>query len=61
MGACSISSPRTFLYLPGSSVCDDLGKYKKKYLITNCVINRLMSILFSFQSRHFIKLNKSKH
>ena len=32
-----------------------------KYLITNCVINRLMSILFSFQSRNFIKLNKSKH
>ena len=29
-------------------------------LITNCVINRLMSILFSFQSRNFIKLNKSK-
>ena len=32
-----------------------------KNLITNCVINRLMSILFSFQSRNFIKLNKSKH
>ena len=56
----SISSLRTFLYLPGSSVCDDPGKYKKN-LITNCVINRLMSILFSFQSRNFIKLNNSKH
>ena len=27
----------------------------------NCVFNRLMSILFSIQSRNFIKLNKSKH
>ena len=59
MGACSISSLRTFLYLPGSSVCDDPGKYKN--LITNYVMNRLMSILFSFQSRNFIELNKSKH
>ena len=41
------------------SVCDDPGKYKK--FKTNCVINRLMSNLFSFQSRNFIKLNKSKH
>ena len=32
-----------------------------KNLKTNCVISRLMSILFSFQSRIFIKLNKSKH
>ena len=32
----------------------------KKVLITNCVIDRLMSILFSFQSRNSIKLNKSK-
>ena len=32
----------------GSSVCDDPGKYLK-ILIPNCVINRLMSILFSFQ------------
>ena len=32
-----------------------------KNLITDCVINRLMSILFSFQSRNFMKLNKSKH
>ena len=42
----SISSLRTFLYLPGSSVFDDPGKYKT--LITNCVMNRLMSILFHF-------------
>ena len=61
MGACSISSLLTFLYLPGSSVCDDPGKYIKKTLISNCVINRFMSILFSFQSRNFIKLNKRKH
>ena len=39
MGACSIRSLRTFLYLPGLSVCDDPDKYKKN-LITNCVINR---------------------
>ena len=26
----SIRSLRTFLYLPGSSLCDDPGKYKKK-------------------------------
>ena len=32
----------------------------KKNLKTKCVITRLMSILFSFQSRNFIKLNKSK-
>ena len=55
----SISSLRTFLYLPGLSVCDPPGKYNN--LITNCVINRLMSILFSFQSRYFIMLNKTKH
>ena len=27
----SISSLRTFSYLPGSSLCDDPGKYKKSY------------------------------
>ena len=59
MGACSISSLRIFLYLPGSSVCDDPGKYKN--ININCVVNRLMSIVFSFQSRNVIKLNKSKH
>ena len=32
-----------------------------KNLTTNCVINRLMSILFSFQSGNFIKLNKNNH
>ena len=60
MGACSISSLRTF------NICRDCGFVTipaniKKNLITNCVINRLMSIFFSFQSRNFIKLNKSKH
>ena len=50
------------LYLPGSSECDDPGKYIKKInkrLITNSVINRLMPIFYSFQSRNFIKVNKS--
>ena len=54
----SISSLRTF-YICRASVCDDPCKYRN--LKTNCVISRLMSILFSFQSRNFIKLNKSKH
>ena len=59
MGACSISSLRTFY------ICRDRWfvtiPANIKNLITNCVINRLMSNLFSFQSRNFIKLNKSKH
>ena len=55
----SISSLRSFIFA-GTSVCDDPGKYKKN-LKTNCVISRIMSILFSFQSRNFIKLNKNKH
>ena len=55
----SIISLRTF-YICRELVCDDPGKYKKN-LKTNCVISRLMSISFSFQSRNFIKLNKSKH
>ena len=50
MGACSISSLRTVC------ICRD-----RRFVITNCVVNRLMSILFSFKSRNFIKLNKSKH
>ena len=33
MGACSISSLRTFLYLPGSSVCDDPANIYKKILL----------------------------
>ena len=45
---------KDFLYLPRSSVCDDPGKQN---LITNCVMNRLMSIIFSFQSKNFIKLS----
>ena len=60
MRACSISSLRTF------SICRDrrfvtIPANIKKNLITNCVINRLMSILFSLESRNVIKLNKSKH
>ena len=59
MGACSISSLRTFC------ICRDRRfvtiPANIKNLITNCAINRLMSILFSFQSRNFIKLNKSRH
>ena len=56
----SISSLRTFY------ICRDrrfvtIPANIKKNLITNWVINRLMSISFSFQSRNFIKPNKSKH
>ena len=60
----SISSLRTFY------ICQDcrevtilaiVKKKKKKNLKTKRVVNRLMSILFSFQSKNFIKLNKSKH
>ena len=54
----SISSLRTFY------ICRDHRfvtiPESIKNLITNCVIKRLMFILFSFQSRNFIKLNKSK-
>ena len=32
---------------------------KKKNLITNCVIDRLIFIVFSFQSRNFISLIKT--
>ena len=42
----SISSLRTCLYLPGASLCDDPGKYKN--LITNLVINRLVSLFYLF-------------
>ena len=52
-----ISSQRIFIFAAG--VCDEPGKYRN--LITNCVINRLMAILLSFQSRNFIRLNKSIH
>ena len=41
-------------------MCDDPGKYKKNH-ITNCVINRIMSILFSFQTRNFIKQTLKNH
>ena len=55
----SISELRTFY------ICRDLRcvtiPANTKNLITNWVINRLMAILFFIQSRHFIKLNKSKH
>ena len=55
---CSISSLFIFAGIVG------LRRFRHIYilnLITNCVINRLMFILFSFQSRNFIKLNISKH
>ena len=59
MGACSISSLRTFC------ICRDRRfvtiPANIKNLITNRVVNRLISILFSVQSRNFIKLNKSKY
>ena len=55
----SISSLKGVLYLPGRRFVTIPANIKN--LKTNCVISRLMSILFSFQSRNFIKLNKSKH
>ena len=54
MGACSISSLKIFLYLQGSSVCDDPGKYKKN-LIINCVISRLMSFFIFISIKKFHK------
>ena len=54
----SISSLRTF-YICRDRRCVTIPANIKN-LITKWVINRSMSILFSFQSRNFIKLNKSK-
>ena len=59
MGACSISSLRTFCICRGRRFVTIPANIKN--VTTNCVVNRLMSFLFSFQSRNFIKLNKSKH
>ena len=53
----SISSQRT-LYLPGRPVTIPANI---KHLKTNCIISRLMSILFSFQSRNFIKQTLKNH
>ena len=55
----SISSLRTFYTYRDRRFVTIPANIKN--LITNCVINRLMSIVLSFQSRKFIKLNKSKH
>ena len=55
MGACSISSLRTF-YICQDRLFVTIPANIKKNLIINYVINRLMSILFSFQSRKFIKI-----
>ena len=55
-----ISSLKT-LYICRDHRCVTILANIKKNVITNWVINRLMSILFSLQSRNFIKLNKSKH
>ena len=60
MGVCSIISLRTFYIFCNCRFVTILANIKK-HLISNCVINRLISILFSYQSRNFIKLNKSKH
>ena len=57
----SISSLRTLFYICRDRRCVTIPVNIKQNLVTNCVINRLISILFSFQSRNFIKLNKSKH
>ena len=54
----SISSLRTF-YICRDRRCVTIPEKKESYTVTNCVINRLMSILFSLQSRNFIKLDKS--
>ena len=59
MGVCSISSLRTFCICRDRRSVTTPADIKKS--ITSSVINRLMFILFSFQSRNFIKLNKSKH
>ena len=59
MGACSISSLRTFC-ICRDSLCVTIPANVIN-LTTSCVIYRLMSILFSFQLRNFIKLHKSKH
>ena len=58
MGACSISSLRTFCICRIHRFATIPANIKKN-LITNCIVNRLMSMLFSFQSRNFIKLNKA--
>ena len=55
----SISSLRTFLYLPGRRFMTIPANIEN--LKTHCVRSRLMFILFSFQSRNFVKLNKSRH
>ena len=47
-------------YICSDHRCVTIPANIKKSFIRKCVINRLMSILFSFQSRNFIKLNK-KH
>ena len=57
MGACSISPLRTFCICRDHWFVMILANIKN--LITNCVVNRLMSILFSFQPRNFIKLIKA--
>ena len=55
----SISSIRTFYICRDHRFVSISANIKN--LITNGVINRLTSIVFSFQPRNFIMLNKSKH
>ena len=52
MAACSISSLRTFLYLPGSSVCEDPGKYKISYYKLCYKQINVYFILFSIKKLH---------
>ena len=47
MGDYSISSLRTFLYLPRSSVCDNPGKYKKS---DNKLCYKQINVYFMFIS-----------
>ena len=53
----SIGSLITFYICWDRRFVTVLANIKEK----NCVINRIMSIVLSNQSRNIIKLNKSKH
>ena len=52
MGACSISSLSSFLFLPGSSVCDDPGKYEKSYYKLCCKQINVYLIFNSIKKFH---------
>ena len=58
MGACSISSLRTFHIFRDRRFVTIPANIKKN-LITNCVINRLMSVLFHFNLKKMQTLTLS--